>query len=554
VVPDGYTPRAPRLGKATTAELVALLEHPNGWHRDTASRLLYQRRDRSAVESLRQLAAGSKTPAGRVHALYALAGMGALGADLVLAALSDPEPRVREHALRLAEPLADDEPRIQQRMAGMVDDSDPLVRYQLAFSLGALPGTRPAPTLVALAVRDGAEPWARVAVLSSVSGCAGEAFHGLAGNARFRASGHGRTFLTTLAAQISASGRPGDLARVEEALGGPLAANQALAREIVSAMMSQASAAARAKLSGARAGHSGAILEGLLADARKTVLDEQTPEAARAAAVRALRFAAFDDVLSLLAGLIASRQTLDVQTAAVETLASFDDARVATILLRRWPEMSPRLRATAAEALFARPAWIVAFLDAVEGGSVGRADVDVSRLDLLKNYPVSTVRARATKLFVGVRARRQDVAAAYQPALQLKGDRERGKTVFATHCATCHRLEGVGQQVGADLAAVRDRGLDSVLLNILDPNREVKPQFLSYVVVTTSGRVLTGIITGETANSLTVRKPDGGAETLLRLEIDELRSTGLSYMPEGLEKQIDVAAMADLLAYLNSVK
>ena len=83
-------------------------------------------------------------------------------------------------------------------------------------------------------------------------------------------------------------------------------------------------------------------------------------------------------------------------------------------------------------------------------------------------------------------ARRQDVVAAYQEALRLKGDPERGKDVFKAQCSTCHRLEGVGQQVGADLAAIRDRGLDAVLLNILDPNREVMPQFLSYVLVTTS--------------------------------------------------------------------
>jgi putative heme-binding domain-containing protein len=93
-----------------------------------------------------------------------------------------------------------------------------------------------------------------------------------------------------------------------------------------------------------------------------------------------------------------------------------------------------------------------------------------------------------------------------------------------------------------------------VLLNILDPNRDVKPQFLSYVLVTTSGRVLTGMIAAETANSLTIRKPDGVEETVLRLEIEELRGTGLSFMPEGLEKQVDVAAMADLLAYLISSK
>ena len=184
---------------------------------------------------------------------------------------------------------------------------------------------------------------------------------------------------------------------------------------------------------------------------------------------------------------------------------------------------------------------------------MGRADVDPARLNLLKTYPDAAVRERAAAIFAAGLARRQDVVAAYQKALTQKGDRERGKAVFQKNCSTCHRLENVGQQVGADLSAVRDRGLDAVLLNILDPNREVMPQYLSYVLVTTSGRVVTGMIAAETANSLTISKPDGGEENVLRLDIDELRSTGQSFMPEGLEKQIDVPAMADLLAYLNSV-
>ena len=92
------------------------------------------------------------------------------------------------------------------------------------------------------------------------------------------------------------------------------------------------------------------------------------------------------------------------------------------------------------------------------------------------------------------------------------------------------------------------------MLNILDPNREVKPQFLSYYLVADSGRTITGMITVETANSITIRRADGTSETVLRVNIEELRSTGLSFMPEGLEKQIDVPAMADLLAYLNSIK
>ncbi len=120
-------------------------------------------------------------------------------------------------------------------------------------------------------------------------------------------------------------------------------------------------------------------------------------------------------------------------------------------------------------------------------------------------------------------------------------------------CAACHKLEGVGTSIGADLAAVRNRGMEAVMLNILDPNREVKPQYLSYVLVTDEGKILTGMIKNETANSITIRRPDGTEETILRIHIEELRSSGLSFMPEGLEKQISLKAMADLLAYLNSI-
>ncbi len=165
------------------------------------------------------------------------------------------------------------------------------------------------------------------------------------------------------------------------------------------------------------------------------------------------------------------------------------------------------------------------------------------------------LRERARKLFAATKlGKRQDVVAAYQKALQLKGDAAKGKAVFKNQCSTCHRLEGVGEAIGADLLAIRDRGTESVLLNILDPNREVKPQYLSYVVALDNGRTVTGMITAETATGITLRRLDGVSETFLRANIEDLRSTGMSFMPEGLEKQIDLQAMADLLAYLNSIK
>jgi putative membrane-bound dehydrogenase-like protein len=553
IVPEGFhRRRTPRLSKATTAQLVKLLEHPNGWHRDTASRLLYQRQDRAAVAPLNRLAAGSRSPLGRMHALYVLHGMRALDAAMVLHGLRDPDAHVREHALRLAEQFASD-PEVRTQFARMTDDPVLRVRYQLAFSLGAVPGDLPNRALAALARRDGGDHWCRLAVLSSVNTRAGGVFRLLIGDKDYRATDDGRQMVGTLATLIGTANRPKEVAAAVQGLNTLPDAERELLRDLVRHLVAKLPASGRGQL--ADAGKAGAVLADLLRDAHKTAPDMKRRLAERVAAIHLLGLADFEDVRALARQLLEFRQPPPVQAAAVELLAHFDQAAVPGLLLEAWPGLSPQLRASAVEAFFSRPAWIAAFLDAVDRGTVNRGDVDPARIQALQAHADKTLRARAAKLFASAMlARRQDVVAAYQKVLQLKGDRARGKAVFKRVCSGCHELEGVGTQVGADLHAIRDQGTATILLNILDPNREVKPQFLSYYLVTDAGRTITGIITAETANSLTIRRADGTTETVLRIRIDELRSTGLSFMPEGLEKQIDVPAMADLLAYLNSIK
>lgn len=551
---DFKQPKPPRLGKASTAELVGFLEHPNGWHRDTAARLLYQRQDASAVTDLRKLATGSKSPLARMHALYALDGLKALDAAQVLTALADPEPRVREHALRLAERFRDN-PNVLARMEKMTEDADIGVRYQLAFSLGAVTTETAVRSLVKLAQRDGADSWFRLAVLSSVNGRQGEVFRRLIASKEFRTAAHGQTMLTDLAVQVGTAGRKDALADVVKAIDELPDPEKALARTLVSSLVSKATPGVREQLTGVASGKAGAILADLLRDARRVSADPKQRDADRAAAVRTLGLAPFAEVRELLKTSLALRQPQPVQTAALETLARFDHAGVPVLVLEAWPTFSPQLRVTAAETLFARPAWVLVFLDAVEKGKVARGDVDPARIQLLQASSDAKVRSRAGKLFAGAGlSKRNDVVHAYRKALEQKGDVARGKVVFKNQCSACHQLEGVGHSVGADLAAIRDRGLEAVLLNILDPNREVKPQFQSYVLETKTGRSITGMISAEAASSLTLRRVDGTSETVLRIDIEELRSTGVSFMPEGLEKQIDVPAMADLLAYLNSIK
>src|SRR5262249_23920798 len=120
--------------------------------------------------------------------------------------------------------------------------------------------------------------------------------------------------------------------------------------------------------------------------------------------------------------------------------------------------------------------------------------------------------------------------------------------------SVCHRLDNLGTEIGPNLATLQNRGAETILLNVLDPNREVNPQYVNYVLVTTEGKSITGLISAETATSVTLKRQENATDTVLRVNIDELRSTGLSIMPEGLEKQLDQQALADLIAYLLSVK
>jgi putative heme-binding domain-containing protein len=273
------------------------------------------------------------------------------------------------------------------------------------------------------------------------------------------------------------------------------------------------------------------------------------------AAVEQLRLSRFADQQELLASLLAPAVPVDLQAAALSTLGSFDAAEVAGVVLGRFAILSPRLKGQATDLLLSRPAWTLALIAAIEAGHVSTGDLDPLKLRLLSDHRDQTVRTRAAKLLASSQiGRRADVVEAYRGVLEQKGDAERGKIVFGKICAACHRVAGVGTDIAPNLAAMKSRGPEAILLNVLDPNREVNPQYLSYAVLTTDGRQLTGMIAAETATSVTLRRADNATDTVLRIDIDQLKSTGLSLMPEGLEKQIDQAAMADLLEYLKTAE
>lgn len=562
LAPKGFKPpRPPQLSKATTRELVNLLESRNGWHRDTAARLLFERRDRAAIDPLRYLMKHSEAAVSRMHALYTLASLGVLRRDDLLTALRDDDPRVRIHAARLSEAVPDD-PTIRRALVTLSGDSDRDVRYQVAFSLGAIPVAERIPALRMILDRDGSDRWFQIAIQSSLreSAAATELLSQITyipgtGLVRPELYEQQKPFAVALAAQLGASGTAADLERVTDRIESLDSAHAPFARELVLTLLSQRQKGKEPPLKFAPDSKLLTIRKELLESALLTAAASDRKPTDRAVAIRQLTLAEYGFAAELLSEFLSAQQPQEVQSASLDALASYDRPEVSTTILDKWGGLSPQVRAHAIEILFSRKPWTKALLAAIERGDVPAAEVDPVRAQYLQNHADAEIKELAKKVLAkSQNAARADVVAKYQKALELKGDVVRGKAAFQKTCSTCHRLENVGTSIGADLTSIRTRGDAAILLNILDPNREVKPQFMTYVAVTKDGRSQTGLISAETANSLNIRRNDGSEVKLLRIDIEELNSTGLSFMPEGLEKLVDPQTMADLLAYFHTVK
>src|SRR5690606_11282007 len=112
--------------------------------------------------------------------------------------------------------------------------------------------------------------------------------------------------------------------------------------------------------------------------------------------------------------------------------------------------------------------------------------------------------------------KRPEVVAAYQEALKsLSGDMVRGKEVFRKECSACHQVEGLGHAIGPNLATFAQKGADAILLNVLDPNKEVNPQYIVYQITTVDGLLKTGISVGDNDNSITLLREENKTETIL---------------------------------------
>ncbi len=378
IVPENFEQRKTSdLGRMSTDQLCSLLASANAWHRETASRLLYERQDTAASATLRSMVQTNHSALARMHAMYTLDGMSQLDVDTLVAGLSDMDAHVRRHAVRLSRKLQST-PSIGNRFAALASDPSIDVRYELAFALADAAPENRTTGLTAILRQNPSDRWIQAAVQTAI-GSEAPALEKILKSDSTLSAQVGSVFQTQLAAQIAARKRHAE------------------------------------------------------AEPRKS-----------------------------------------------------NDTTAAAVPIRTPEEIA----------------------------------------------------ARAA------------VVQRYRKSLKLNGDLQRGRSLFKTHCSSCHRVDDVGHELGPNLAAIASRGAETLIASVMDPNGEVNPQYLNYILLTADDRIISGMIVNEGASSITLRQADNSLETVLRIDVEELRNSGKSFMPEGLESTIDAQSMADLAAFL----
>jgi putative heme-binding domain-containing protein len=450
---------------------------------------------------------------------------------------------------------------LRKRVVAIAADPAIRVRFQVAFTLGEIAETDPTAVraLAALVRRDVGDSWVRTAVLSSSSRVAGPLFESIVADVEGLSNVGGLALLHDLAGLVGATGDLGEVGLLlERVASGPIARGAPeLLEEVLLGLGEGLARAGRKTLRDALTGSpvAGALLNSVLEKSAATATDGRADLARRGRAVALMGQAEFVTANAALRGLLVPGEPQQVQLAAIRALATFTDPAVATLLVGRWSGLTPAPRSEVIARLLSRPAWTKALLDAIEAGTIPASVIPPNRRSLLLADRDPATRDRARSLLGGASAGPRDVAyARYRPALELPPDRRRGERVFGRECMTCHKLGERGHAVGPNLASVQRRTPEEVLLHILDPNREVAPDYLEYAVALDDGRVLTGLVAAETAGSLTLRRAEGSEDTVLRSNIAAITGTGKSLMPEGLEARVSPPEMADLIAFILGVQ
>jgi putative membrane-bound dehydrogenase-like protein len=563
-------------GQASPAELVNHLSDDNMWRQTTAQRMLVDRHDRSVIPALENLVRQGQPATARVHALWTLDGLKALNDAEILRALDDPVSGVREHAIRLAEARLPNA-AFEKKLLQMSGDTDPRVQFQLACTLGLLPQSEVFPALKKIALQHSDDQWFQAAVLT---GAADDALSWYREIAADKASD---AFLARIASVVGARKQDGEIAQVLQIVErdrSPQSATRRVAtiegltaglrqqantrprlpatqRALLGVMRGDVLNVNQAALSAAKAIQiqPAPELTSLLHQASGVLSDPHAPHDQREFALGVLGLDSSGASIPAITGFLDPKQPEGLQVAAAGALASIQDPKIGGIFISHWREATSKVRDRMLAWYFADRSRLPDLLKAVKEGTVPPWSLGPAHTQqLLQSHDPSIESLAHSLLGEAAQSDRKAVYNRYLPALSRKGDPQKGRKVYERVCSECHKLGDTGSEVGPDLRTVTTHYKEALMADILMPNLNIESGYEEYLVEGADGQTITGILAKETPTSITLRRRKGEEDTVLRSSIKSMRSLSVSPMPEDLDKNVSIEQMADLIAYIKSLK
>ncbi|HIG31565.1 MAG TPA: hypothetical protein EYQ50_28640 [Verrucomicrobiales bacterium] len=539
---------------------VALLRHANAWHRETAARLIFHSRDESLIPALRDLVKESEMSVGRIHGLYALRGLNGLKPDDLIAPLRDSDPRVRSHAVRLCYAFLDQmetHPALMKAFLEIQSDEDPKVRYRYSIVLRGLFDIMKNEPLKKEAIRKLVEssdwysddPYLRFAALYPLTSAPGVSMQAL----------------KIVLAEIERGRMPETFWQGVKELGRALLSadsetSESNIRQVVQQFGNSPDAVRfLVEISGNSRGKS--PMPWLSTDEWVPLRNHSMGVLEDSEQALALQLYAFR-YLSLVrepVSIVAAQGILtsDIDSIFIDDIVSvlfrsWESSKVLRLLLSN-SEASSIIRERLFPRMVSRSSQARILLSWIEGEKFERSWISDDLIRSMTLHPDSEIRSESREI-LGIDPDQDSspeaLLAKYSPAIGSHGDPDVGRTIHETRCATCHRLRGAGFQVGPDLESVVAGGRETILLNIINPDREVNPIYMGHTVTDASDETFTGIVTAINAEVFTLRQASALDQVFHFDEIKSLEKHTQSFMPQGLLQGLSIEEVSGLLDYI----
>ncbi|MEW4566149.1 PVC-type heme-binding CxxCH protein [Bremerella sp. JC770] len=587
------TPRAQPfdLNQETDDQLIARLASPNRFYRDLAQRVLSERASADAIPKLESVVLDeSASQKNRLHALWSLIGARQLSDEFTLKLLSHENPQLRSWAVRYQGTVTSDLPEIADRIRELAQDESPDVRLQVATLapqvdylptvptllevLHHSPGDKLIPHIVwqNLHPRLERETPQYLSLMRQAPYAQSEAALSLLPRAAGRILGtpglsveHVATLVKLLASQ---QGQEQQLAACLERI-----AAQTQSRELTGERLAQLKSELAQSLSEVMAAgkqHPGYYHAANLAlawnDASALQIVPQVftadsePAPRRVAALDAMLAAKHPQSMALVKTYFAKTDNDHEEIGQViQTLGKSDSDDIGALLLKRLGTLSSDNRPKAIEVLLQRPAWTLLLLGQIENGSLAKDVLSVNQLQRLVSTSPPDVAKQVASIYGTIKTGRDPsrtfiVAQMRRLVTSGQGDPHRGIEVYNKLCGQCHKLHGKGLEVGPEITVNGRGNLEQLLSNVFDPSLVIGKDYQAVTVLTVEGRVLSGLLVEDSDARVVLKMQGGKLETIARDDVDAMKTSDTSLMPEGIEKQLSPEEILDLFAYLTLTK